>query len=417
MTLIATLVGGGVAAGTDDLGKVVGTATGGVTKTVASAGLSAIASWVLGGTKSALEEVAQAIGSATAPDLTATWFSGTYWRVAGLAAILTVPFVFAAALQALLRSDPGLLAKVVFVYLPVSLLAVSLAAPITMLLLGATDQMCDAVSATALTSGAQFLTQTAAVAGGLSAVAGSPFLAVAVGLLTVAAALTLAIELLIREAAVYVVVLMLPLAFAAFVWPARRIWAVRMVELLISLILSKFVIVAVLSLAGSAFGSSGDSGVPRLLTAMALLMLSTFAPWTLMRMLPFTELAAGAAGALRHELPQIGHRAAAVTAMAEPAIGDLAAALPASLRRQADAAGQSAGHGDEPLPDMSFWPTAERQSGASVPAAGEPAPGVGVAAGASAEAEPPARRDPFPEIDPDLHFNLGPGDHWLKEEE
>ena len=59
-----------------------------------------------------------------------------------------------------------------------------------------------------------------------------------------------------REAAVYVVVLMLPLAFAALVWPARRIWAVRAVELLVALILSKFAIVAVLSLGGAAISAS-----------------------------------------------------------------------------------------------------------------------------------------------------------------
>ena len=55
-----------------------------------------------------------------------------------------------------------------------------------------------------------------------------------------------------REAAVYVIVLMLPLAFAAMVWPARRIWAIRAIELLVALILSKFAIVAVLSLGGAA---------------------------------------------------------------------------------------------------------------------------------------------------------------------
>ena len=54
------------------------------------------------------------------------------------------------------------------------------------------------------------------------------------------------LELLMREAAVYVIVLMLPLVFAALVWPARRVWAVRAVELLVALILSKFAIVAVL---------------------------------------------------------------------------------------------------------------------------------------------------------------------------
>jgi hypothetical protein len=101
---------------------------------------------------------------------------------------------------------------------------------------------------------------------------------------------------------------MLPLFFAALVWPARRVWAVRAIELLIALILSKFVIVAVLSLAGAAYGQSGYDSVSRALTAMSLLLLSTFAPWTMMRLLPFTEVAASAAGALRQEVPQLQGR-------------------------------------------------------------------------------------------------------------
>ena len=326
----------------DTVGKVVGKVAGIAASAVADSSLDAIAGWVLDGTKSALDEVAHLISATTSPDLTASWFSSTYLRVAGLAALLTVPFVFAAMLQAILRSDLALIGKVVFVYLPVSLLSVSLAAPVVMLLLSATDQMCRVVSSAAVNGGASFLDQAGVVAGGLSTLDGSPFFAVMVGLFAVAAALMLALELMIRAAAVYVVVLMLPLAFAAFVWPARQIWAIRLVELLISLILSKFVIVAVLSLAGSALSSSG-LGVSRLLTATALLLLSTFAPWALLRILPFTELAAGAAGALRHELPQAGNRAMSVAGTAAAGVesaGEIAMALPTRLRRHADQAGQ-----------------------------------------------------------------------------
>ena len=127
---------------------------------------------------------------------------------------------------------------------------------------------------------------------------GSPFFAVVIGLFAVMAALALAVELLVRAAAVYVVVLMLPLAFAALIWPARRILAVRMVELLVSLILSKFVIVAVLSLAGSSLVKASSPALAAAFHAQwLLLLLSTLAPWTLMRILPFTELAGqGAAG-------------------------------------------------------------------------------------------------------------------------
>jgi len=48
------------------------------------------------------------IDRTTAPRLESTWFSATYWRVAGLAALLTLPFLFAAAVQALLHSDLAL---------------------------------------------------------------------------------------------------------------------------------------------------------------------------------------------------------------------------------------------------------------------------------------------------------------------
>lgn len=318
--------------------------------------LQGISSWVLNGTKGALEEVASAIGAATAPNLNSTWFSSTYWRVAALAAMLTIPFLCAAAVQAVARADLSLLARVTFGYLPLSILGVSLAAPMTMLLLAATDQMSAAVSASAATGGARFLDHAAEVAGALStATGGSPFFAVVVGLLALMAAMALAIELLVRAAAVYVVVLMLPLAFAALVWPARRIWAVRMVELLASLILSKFVIVAVLSLASAAF-ANGTPGIGELLVAMSLILLSTFAPWALMRILPFTELASGAAGILRNELP-VGQARAAASDVAGGA-GELATELPARLRNQARAMYAGRGGEQESMSDAAAMPAA-----------------------------------------------------------
>jgi hypothetical protein len=328
MSLIGTFTG--VLNGAANGSPLSGVA-GGAADSLAGVGLRAISSWVLDGTKSALEAVARIIGNATSPNLTSTWFSATYWRVAALAAALTMPFLFAAAIQALLRSDLALLTRAVFGYLPLSLIGVSIAAPVTMLLLAATDQMSAVVSAAGTEGGARFLDQAAAATGASSVIDGSPFFAVVIGVCAVMAALTLALELLVREAAVYVVVLMLPLAFAAMVWPARRIWAVRLAELLVSLIISKFVIVAVLSLAGAAF-SNGRPGVSELLVAMALVLLSVFAPWTLIRILPFTELAASAAGSMRRELPSTADPAHHLGAAM--GLGDAAAMLPGRLRQQ-----------------------------------------------------------------------------------
>ncbi len=264
--------------------------------------ITAVSSWILKSTAAALKQVADTIGAATSPNLTSTWFSSSYWRIAALAAMLTIPFLCAAAVQAVAHADLGLLLRAAFGYLPLSVIGVSLAAPLTMLLLAATDQMSAFVSGSAAMGGAQFLIHAATAAEALALTpGGSQFFAVFVGLLTIMAALALAVELLIREAAVYVVVLMLPLAFAALVWPARRVWAARMVELLVSLILSKFAIVAVLSLATGAF-AAGTPGISELLVAMSLIVLSTFAPWSLMRILPFTEVGAGVAGMLHNDM-------------------------------------------------------------------------------------------------------------------
>ena len=297
---------------------------------MAGVGLAAIDSWALGGARAALLQAASVIGATTAPRLDSAWFSSEYFRVAGLAALLTLPFLFAAATQAILTSDLSLLARAAFLYLPLAMLAVALAAPVTMLLLAATDQMCATVSAAGSGGGAQFLVDAAAI-GAVDPLNGTAFLAFAVGALTVAGALALAIEMLVREAAVYVVVLMLPLAFAAFVWPARRIWAVRTVELLVALILSKFAIVAVLSLAGAAFGAAGGAGPARLLMAMALVVLAAFAPWGIVRLLPFTAIATGAAAELRSAPGNAAAKAAAATGAA----GGLARAIPAADWAQA----------------------------------------------------------------------------------
>ena len=426
MSLITTVLSGDPLTAPVDkvIGKAVGTVAGGAANAVADAGLNAIAKWVLNGTESALEQVAHLISSTTSPELTGSWFSSTYWRVASLAALLTVPFIFAAMLQAILRSDLAMVGKVVFTYLPVSLLAVSLAAPVTMLLLSATDQMCSVVASASVDGGAAFLDKAGSVAGGLATIDGSPFFAVTIGLFAVAAALLLALELLVREAAVYVVVLMLPLAFAAFVWPARRIWAIRLVELLISLILSKFVIVAVLSLAGSAV-SSGDPGLPQLLTATALLLLSTFAPWALLQILPFTELGAGAATALRNELPQAGNRAMSIAGSAAAGVegaGEIAMAIPGRLRRHADQAGQDQAREYDGTPSggaAAGPPGLSRLSGLSGLSGHGPADGAAHEPTAEAERRP-ASESPeatvpqsLADVGDDMRFDLRSGS-WVK---
>jgi hypothetical protein len=324
--------GGGASSGAGSSGSGASTAI----------GLAAIGVWVLGGARFALHETGKVLSDTTSPQLGSTWFSSAYWRIAGIAAVLTLPFLFAAAVQALMRSDLALLARAALGYLPLAMLAVSIAAPLTMLLLSASDEMSAIVSSAAGNAGIRFLERASLTIGGLTILSGSPFLAFLVGLLTAAGALVLWLELLMREAAVYVIVLMLPLVFAAFVWPARRVWAIRAVELLVALILSKFAIVAVLALGGAALSHSVGHSVTGFLAGIVLLTMGAFAPWALLRLMPLAELASGAAGSLRRDAREArtawAIADAGATAAQERWGDDWAGRLMVGMRRQADEA-------------------------------------------------------------------------------
>ncbi len=295
----------------------------------AAVGLAAVVAWVSGGARAALQTTAKLIGESAQPNLESTWFSSAYWRVAGVSALLTLPFLFAAAIQALVRSDVTLLARAAFGYLPLGMLAVGVAAPITMLLLAASDEMSAVVSSASGNAGGTFLGHV-----GVLVAASNPFVAFFVALLTVTGCIALWLELLVREAAVYVIVLMLPLFFAALVWPARRVWAVRAVELLVALILSKFAIVAVLALGGAALEHAAALSITSLLAGLTLVLLAAFSPWALLRLLPLHELASAAAGMRHAPLQQLATARDGGHALADASV-DYVGALPSRLQQMA----------------------------------------------------------------------------------
>jgi hypothetical protein len=280
-----------------------GLLVGGAAGVVAGVGLSAIVSWVLGGAGSALHETAAILGKTTTPQLGDAWFSTAYAHMWEIATLLTLPFLCAAAVQALLHSDLAMLARVAFGYLPLAMLAIGIALPVTSGLLAGSDRISNVIEGFAGGAGTSFLAKTATKMGGLSVLAGSPFVAFLIGFFVAAGALVLWLELLLREVAVYVIVLSLPLMFAAFVWPARRVLAIRAMEMLVALILSKIAIVSVLALGAGALEHGTDSSsIGSLLSGVALVTLGVFAPWALVKLMPLGEIAASAAGPMRGHL-------------------------------------------------------------------------------------------------------------------
>lgn len=344
----------------------------GVAKTV---GLAGVVAWVSGGAAFALRGTAALISWSTRPELQSTWFSAYYWRMAAIAALLTLPFLFAACIQALMRSDLAMLVRSALIYLPLGFLAVAIAAPLTALLLSAADELSALISSASGGADASFLAKASLLTAGISAVSHSAFFGFFIALLTVFATVTLWVELLIRSAAVYVIVMMLPLFFAALVWPARRIWALRAVEMLVAVILSKFAIVAVLSLGGAALGHTLIPGPAAELEGATLILLAAFSPWALLRLLPLHELAAGLDGlrAQAQHVPRELDRATGATETAREHIRQLlpAPARPAEPAPDEDRGASAAVAG---LPDEPDQPPAERQPPPAEPPAEHAAP-------------------------------------------
>jgi hypothetical protein len=302
-------------------------------------GLAALVAWVVGGARFALHETATLIGHTTSPDLANAWFSSTYTHMAAIAALLTLPFLFAAVIQSLMRSDLAMLARTALGYLPLALLAVALAAPMTMLLLAATDNASNIIERAAGGGATDFLTSAGLKLGILSLIAHSPFVAFLIGFFIAVGALILWLELLLREVAVYVIVLMLPLVFAAFVWPARRIWAVRAIEMLVALVLSKLAIVSVLALgSGALHHAVGSLSIVSLVAGIALVGLGAFAPWALVKLMPLGELAASAAGPLRGQLREARREGVELASPWAGASTEWASAVTGDMRRHAMAA-------------------------------------------------------------------------------
>jgi hypothetical protein len=195
--------------------------------------------------------------------------------------------------------------------LPLALLFTGIAVVVVDVALAATDELCTMVTRQTRPDTASLLASLAKdLSQGGSGVTGFGLVLVA-GLIAFGG-FFLTLELVVRTSAIWVAMLFLPLGLVGLVWPATARWGRRLAELLVVLILSKFVIVAIVSMAVSAASAgAGSPDGPSLLGGAALLLLAAAAPFTLLRMVPVVE-----AGVVAH-LEGLSHRAAS----APPAVG------------------------------------------------------------------------------------------------
>ena len=293
-------------------GKAVGAITSPITGAIEGVGkgiFDQITTWVSEGASWLIEQVVSEIEKTTTPKLTTEGFLAEYGQMAEIATVLATAMALLAILEAVAQGSWGMLARTVLVSMPVAFIGTSVAFVLVQMLLVATDGMCHGIAAATHEHSQHFfksaiagLAKTGASAGEKGgAVTGGPasgavggavavplFVSFLVAIIGAFAAMFVWIELVARDASVYVVSLFMPMALAASIWPRWSGALRRTGELLVVIISSKFVIVSVVALAAGLLAEK-EQGVEHLLAASALMLLACFAPFMLLKLVPFAE--------------------------------------------------------------------------------------------------------------------------------
>ncbi|MBS3941989.1 MAG: hypothetical protein KG028_13610 [Actinobacteria bacterium] len=279
----------------------------------AQAVLHEMVAFVVEGAGWLLEQVASFLDSSTRPQLTSSWFGRVYRDMTMVAVFGLLPFLVLSIIQGIIRQDPGLLLRATFGYVPLAAIGTAAGVVVVDLLVQLTDLLTGWIGRSLGSDLAGFSSGLGESLASLPAGTGGPVAGLAALLaagVVAFAAFAIWLELLLRQAAIYVAVLFLPLGFMAMVWPATSHWLRRLVQGLVAIILSKFVIVAVMALAAAALGgeSSTAAGIPAgaeqdqsggfgvVLAGASMLALAALAPYVLLRLIPVFE--AGLSGDL-----------------------------------------------------------------------------------------------------------------------
>lgn len=265
---------------------------GSLTNDAVNSVLGQVGKWVAQGTSWMLSQLAGGLSQAVSPQLSAAAFTEHLRVIATLSATVMVPLLLVAVVQAMIHQDLSGLFRLVVVRVPAAILLSITAVQMVQLGLSLTDYASNEVANAAGFPPEQVLSQLG------DNLTNAPsdwptFAALCIGVLLFVGAIMLWLELMVRSAAITAAALFLPLVLAASIWPVTAAWARRLAETLVALILSKLVIVAVLATGTSmVVAADGSATIGGLVAGAALIVLATFCPFALLRLVPFVEAGA-----------------------------------------------------------------------------------------------------------------------------
>ena len=310
---------------------VVGSAARSAGETVVETVWDAVFSVVADAVESITSALVSAINGSTPVDLAGGWWASPERQeitvlVASMSAALLAVFFLLTIIRSALAGESSVMIRAAVVDLPVAVFGSVAVAVVASLLLG----IVDAASVEVLGDVDVALGRFAGSLAVADVLSRSGLLGLVFAVLYIVGALLLWLELLVRSALIYLVIVFAPLAFSARVFPAARHMSRRMVEIGIALIVSKFAIVLALAVGAAAVnastpppeGPAAEADLRGMLVGAAVMLTAALMPWLLLKVIPLFEAAAVAEGAARAPM-----RAAAVvmtTAVATTSLAKIA---------------------------------------------------------------------------------------------
>lgn len=270
-----------------------------------------ITNWIAKAVVQLLGFVWAVMDATTTPHLDAEWFSGPgetpYHTALQLGGVVLVVSLLLSVMQGVIAGDVSGLLRRLVADLPLTVFAMVSLVGLTQAGIGLTDSISEAIWQSSRDDAVTVFDGLGQIA---SKMPGGSFLAPLVMLVLIAALLFLWLTLFIRDALVYlVVVLAAAFGLPSMVWPGLRGMARQTIELLAALVIAKPVIALSLSVGIGALGGVGATGSPgdgivesglaefgTLVVGIICFGIAAFMPYLVYRLIPVAAAAAVAAG-------------------------------------------------------------------------------------------------------------------------
>ena len=292
----------------DDIIDGVGGLIGGAAEAAGEAVLELVVQFVFGLIADAVASVTGAIvdamDSTTAVDLNGGFFPALTpirQTVLGMSMALVLALFLTSIVRSLAAGEPGAIIRAALVDVPSAMLLMVMSVTVAWILIRIVDEASLAVTGDVGAAMGEFTASLVVV----EALTGAGLLGIIFGLLFVVGAILVWLQLLVRAALIYILIVLAPLGFATRAHPGTRQIARRTIEMGIALILSKFGVAVAFGVGATAIESSNevveDGGVnlAGMMAGVAVMLMAAFMPWLIWKVFPIVEAATAAAGVER----------------------------------------------------------------------------------------------------------------------